>query len=408
MSARVLLGLDVGSTKTCAVIAEVPPSRNGDREPVRILGVGVAPTAGMDRSTVTNLEATSESILAAVREAELVAGREVESAYVGIAGIHTELSRSSGVVAVGGREVDGGHVRRVEEVGRAVAIAPDRELLHAIPQEYVVDGRRGIQDPIGMTATRLESEVCIVTAASAACRDLRKAVDRAGYRPEELVLEPLAGSLAVLGEGERAEGAALVDVGGAGTDVVAFVAGRIRHVRSLPWGANTVTADIAKGLGISAEEAARLKERYGSALRKAVDPSERLEVPGAGAGPPRRISRELLAHIIEQRLDEIFGLVYDDLEEAGVLERLGAGVVLTGGGVCLPGTVELARDVFSLPVRLGEPGLAVGGMAEALRRPRFATGVGLALYGSARERRGGMAEASRLLSRVGEWLRDFF
>lgn len=412
IGSRVLLGLDVGSTKTCAVVAETP-QRNGrdaeaDAEPLRILGIGIAATQGMQRGTLTNLEATTESILEAAREAELVAGREVESAYVGVTGIHADLARSSGVVPIGGKEVGEADVRRVEEVGRTIAIGPDRELLHAIPQEYVVDGRRGIQDPIGMTATRLESEVCIVTAASEVCRELRKAVDRAGYRPEELVLEPLASSLAVLSDRERREGVALVELGGASTDLMVFHDEQLRRVRSLPWGSATITNDIAKGLGVSAAQAERLKERHGSALRSRVDPSERIEVEGPGGGPPRRISRELLAHIIEQRLDEILGLVYDDLEEARLLGRLDAGIVVTGGGVGLPGALELARGVFNLPVRIGEPGGGLSGLTDATRGPRYATGVGLALYGSAREPSGSLAAAGRALSRLGDWLKDFF
>lgn len=410
IGSRVLLGLDVGSTKTCAVLAEAAVARNGTGapEPLRILGIGVVPTEGMDRGIVTNLEATTESVLEAAREAELMGGREVESAYVGIGGLHAEVARSSGVVAVGGREVSAGDVRHVEEVGRAVAIAPDRELVHAIPLEYVVDGRRGIRDPVGMTATRLESEICIVTAASAACRELRKVVDRAGYRAEELVLEPLASSLAVLADRERREGVALVELGGAGTDLVVFEAGQIRHARSFPWGSSTVSNDIAKGLGVSAGEALRLKERHGSALRSRVDPADRVEVSGPGGGPPREVSKELLAHIIEQRMDEILGLVYDDLEAGRLLGRLGCGVVLTGGGSALPGALELARNVFNLPVRAGEPSASLSGLSDAVRRPRYATGVGLALYGSAREPSGGLATASRVLSRLGDWLKDFF
>lgn len=407
---RALLGLDVGSTKTCAVLVEATPGRNGagEPEPLRVLGIGVVPTSGLQAGVVTNLEATTESILEAAREAELVAGREVESAYVGVPGLHAEVACSSGIVVVEGKEIDEADVRRVEEVGRTVALDPGREILHAIPQEYLVDGRRGIQDPIGMTATRLEAEICIVTAATAACLELRKAVDRAGYRPEELVLEPLASSLAVLDDRERRQGVALVELGGSRTDLVVFRSERIERVRSFPWGSATVTSDISKGLGVLPEEAARLKERYGCALRRAVDPAEELEVPGPGGGPPRRIARELLAHIIEQRLDEILGLVYDDLERTGLLAGLGAGIVLTGGGASLPGTVELARGVFNLPVRAGEPSAGLVGLGDAVRRPSYATSVGLALYGSAREPSGGFVTASRVLSGLGAWLKDFF
>lgn len=406
--ARCLVGLDVGSTRTCAVIAEAGGGRELEGEPLRVLGVGMAPTEGIERAAVTHLEAAVASVRAAVREAETMAGYEVESAYVGLPAVHARIFGSRGVVAVSGAEVDGDHLRRVEEVGRAVPISPDQELLHALCQEYLVDGHGGIQDPVGMTATRLEAEVCIVTASARSCRDLRRAVDKAGWRLEELVLEPLAAGLAVLGDEEREAGVALVDVGGASTDVLVFQGRRIRQLRTVPWGSSAVTRDISRGLGVPQEEAERLKERQGEARREAVDPDDRVELTGPGLGAPRKVSRELLAHIIEQRLDEIFGLVYDGLEEDGLLDILGAGVVLTGGGSQLPGTVELARSVFNLPVRLGQPGRGVVGVADPFRKPRLAVAVGLAMYGSGRERGGSIAGAGRVLSRVGEWLRDFF
>lgn len=403
-----LVGLDVGVNETRAVVARAREARNGGGEPLRILGVGVARTEGMTRATVTNLEATTESIRESIQAAELMAGHEVERAYVGVAGVHAHVARSRGVVAVSGAEVHASHLRQVEEVGRAVAIPPDRELIHALCQEYAVDGRGGIEDPIGMTATRLESDVCLVTADSTACRDLRRAVDRAGYRPAELVLEPLASSLAVLRDAEREAEVALVEMGAANTDVVVFHGRRVRYMRSLPWGANTVTRDIARGLGVPEDEAARLKDRHGAARRADVDAAERLELSGPSGGPARDIARDLLAHIIEQRMDEIFGLVYEQLDDAGLLDRLGAGVVLTGEGVSLPGTVELARSVFNLPVRLGEPGGSLIGMADAVRRTRFSTSVGLALYGSMRAPRGRFSGAGRLAGRLSRWLKDFF
>jgi cell division protein FtsA len=402
---RVVVGLDVGSTKTCAVILESGPDGEA---PDRVLGVGIARTEGVRSEAVTDLEATTRSIRESVREAEIMAGLEVESVYVGLTGTHVEVGSSSGVVAVAGHEITDQDMDRVHEVGRAVVVPPDRELLHAIPQEYAVDGRGGIHAPIGMTGTRLEAELCVVTADSGACRDLRRAVDRAGYGVDELVLEPLASSLAVLRESEREAGAALVEVGGARTELAVFQAGRIRRLHSLPWGGQTITNDIVKGLGVPLEEAERLKRDFGAARAALVDREERVEVPGPAPGATRRVSRELLAHIIEQRLDEIFGLVYDDLEEEGLREQLTTGLVLTGGAVSLPGAVDLAQTVFNLPVRLGEPGADLTGLADAVRRPKFATAVGLALYGKMREGGRGSGVASRTLARVTEWLRDFF
>lgn len=403
--ARVVAGLDVGSTKTCAVILETG-REDGGRD--RILGVGLSDTEGVRSDEVTDLEATTRSIREAVREAELMAGLEVEGVFAGVAGRHVRMSESSGVVAVSGEEITRADVDRVHEVGRAVVIPPDRELLHAVPQEYRVDGRTGIQAPVGMAGTRLESEVCLVTAASAACQDLRRAVDRAGYAVEELVLESLAGGMAVLRSREREAGVGLVEVGGASTDVVIFLDDKIQRLSSQRWGGQTVTSDIVKGLGVPVDEAERLKREHGAARGEGIDPSRRLEVEGPSPGTRRTVPRELLVHIIEQRLDEVFGLVYDDLVEQGLLDELSAGVVLSGGGAALPGTVELARDVFNLPVRRGDPGADLGGFADAVRKPKFATAVGLARYGKMRGRREAGFGASRVLARVSDWIREFF
>lgn len=400
----VVAGLDVGSSKTCAVILEGAAEEGG---PERVLGVGLASTEGMRREEVTDLEATTRCIRASLTEAEEMAGVEIRTPWVGLAGGHVEMATSAGVVAVSGAEVTGGDVDRVHEVGRAVVLPPDRVLLHAIPQEYVLDGRRGIEAPVGMSGTRLETEVCVITAGAASCDDLRKAVDRAGYGIEELVAEPLAGSLAVLREKEREGGVALVDVGEAATDLAVFQGGRIRHLSSMRWGGGSVTSDIVKGLGVPEEAAESLKQGHGSALTERVDPEERVEVAGAGPNGKRRVSRELLSHIIEQRMDEVFGLVYDRLDAEGLLRELSAGVVLTGGGVGLADTVELGQRVFNLPVRLGRPGDGLAGFVDAVRKPKFATAVGLGLYGLMRRRQRG-GPATRIVSRVGDWFREFF
>lgn len=402
-----IAGVDIGSTKTCAVISETRVGGDPD-EPLTVLGVGVSPADGMTGPAITNLEAATRSVRAALREAENMAGREVESVYIAVPSAYVETSRSRGVVAVSGAEITPAHVRRVQEVGQAVPISPDRQLIHAICQEYSVDGRGEIQDPVGMMATRLEAEVCIVTADSAVCGDLARVVDRAGYRPEDFVISPLASGLSLLDEADREAGVALVEMGGAATDVLVYGRRRLLHVATMPWGGCAITRDVARGLGVPEEEAIRLKEQYGSARRSAVDPDEQLEVSGPSLGSGRRVSRELLAHIIEQRVDEILGLVYDELEEAGVLDRLGAGIVLAGGGVCTSQTVELARSVFNLPVRLGIPGAGLTGATNAVATPVYATGVGLVIYGNLQRKNTGFSGATRALVRVGGWIRDLF
>ncbi|HEX6909620.1 MAG TPA: cell division protein FtsA, partial [Longimicrobium sp.] len=312
MRPTIVAGLDIGSSKTSVVIAEV----SGDapqRAQVNVLGVGQARTGGIRREIVTDIEATTESVRKAVKEAELMGGVTVQKLYTGIAGEHIHAWPSTGVVAVGrgpggDGEIRPGDVERVQEVARAVVIPGDRELIHAIPQEYIVDAQGGITDPVGMAGTRLEAEVFIVTGSATAGQNVRKAVTRAGYQVAELVLEPLASSLAVVTEDEKEIGVVLVELGGGTTDVCVFHERKIRHLASLPWGGATVTNDIAKGLSLPYAEAGRAKERFGVARTDFVRPNETFELPGAAAGQTRHVARELLAHIIEQRLDEIFGL----------------------------------------------------------------------------------------------------
>jgi cell division protein FtsA len=406
--ARCIAGLDVGTIRTRAVLVEIPAPWGGDEESTRILGVGDVATEGVRNRTVTNLDAATASIRDALREAEEMAGIEVQSVYAGIAGDHVDVHRSSGVVAVPGREIGPEDLESVHEVARAVVLPPDRELLHAIPQDYVVDGVPGVQDPTGMEATRLEAEFCAVTAATTPCQNLRKVVDRAGYRVDELVLTPLATNLAVLDPERRRAGVVLMEVGAAATEVLVFSDERLRLVATLPWGGATVTSDIVKGLGVPAAEAERLKARHGSAQARAVDAEETLDIPGPTPGGRREVSRELLAHIIEQRLDEIFGLVYEELDDKGLIDSLPAGVVLTGGGAALDGAADLAQEVFNLPVSLGTPGAGLAGVVEAVRRPDLAAAVGLSLYGRHRRSDRGGGSAVRALARVTGWLKDFF
>ena len=410
MRANLIAGLDIGTTKTCAVIAEVTRDPR-ERAAVKVLGVGQARTEGMRGEVVTHIEETTETIRSALKEAELMSGCTVDRVYAGISGDHVRASRSLGVVATRGEEITRSDLARVHEVARAVALPPDREVLHAIPQAYRVDNRDGIVDPTGMQAVRLETDVYVVTCASAAAENIRRAVSKAGYRVQRLELEPLASSRAVLTEDEKEVGVAMVEIGGGTTDVAVFTEGKLQHIQILPFGGITVTTDLARGLSIPFAEAERAKERYGAAVAALVDPDEHVELPGPGPGQTREVSRELIAHIIEQRLDEMLGLVSDELGAAGVGGRLGAGIVLTGGGCALPGILELAGQVFTAPARIGMPGEGLTGMAESVARPRFATAAGLALRGADRffeTGEGASTFASGTLARLMAWLREFF
>lgn len=340
-----------------------------------------------------------------------MAGVTVDRVYAGIGGDHIRSRPSIGVVAVQGEEVGEGDVYRVHEVARAVALPPDRELLHAIPQEYRVDHQDGIKDPVGMAATRLETEVHLVTCSAAAAANIRKAVSRAGYRVQELVLDPLASARAVLTEDEKEVGVAMVEIGGGTTDVAAWYEGKIQHLDILPVGGIAVTQDLARGLSIPFAEARRLKETAAAARAALVDPARTVEVPGPGPHQGRQVSLELVCHIVEARLDEMLGMVREQLRRRGLLEVLGAGFVLTGGSTALPGILELAQQTLGGPVRLGIPGEQLAGLADAVARPRFATAAGLVLYGLDRfleTGEGSSTLASGVFGRMGAWLREFF
>ncbi len=410
MRPNLIAGLDIGTTKTVAVIGELTgePRRNPG---LKILGVGQARTAGVRGERVTNLEETTESIRAAIQEAELMAGVEVDRVYVGLSGEHVRAWSSMGVVAVQDDEITPGDVNRVHEVARAVALTPDTEMLHAIPTEYSVDHQRGIKDPVGMNGTRLEAEVYLITCSSTAAGNIRKAVTRAGYGVQEVVLEAVATARAVLTEDEKEVGAAMVEVGGTTTDVAIYYEGKIRHVAVIPIGGQTVTQDLVKGLSIPFHEAQKAKEQFGAASAQFVDPQETVEVPGPAPGQTRHVARELIAHIAEQRLDELFSLVQKEIDDHDLSDKLGAGIVLTGGAAAMPGLVELAQQVFAAPVRLGVPSEGLSGLADSVARPRFAAGAGLALWGSERFAETGEGSStltSGVMTKITAWIKEFF
>lgn len=418
---RLVAGLDIGSARTTAVIAEITgelPRRPG----VRVLGVGQARTTGLRRGVVADIEEATRSVRAAMDEAERMAGARAEAVFCGIAGEHVRAVTSQGIVAVAGDEITRADVDRVNGVARALAIPPDRELLHAIPQEYTVDRTTGIQDPVGMPAMRLETEMYLVTIGSQPAANLRKCVERAGHRVRELVLEPLASALAVLTEDEKELGVTLVELGASATDVAVFHEGKIRHLATVPYGGAHVTSDLVHGVNVSHADAEQLKEQYGVALESMVNADEVIALPGTPTQGERELPRELLAHIIHQRLDEIFDLVVRGVRDAGFGARLNGGVVLSGGGAELPGTAELARDIFGATVRVGRPLDVIGGLREALDTPREATVAGLTLYGASRLALGGATTPppgarrvaasapgmDRWAQRVKLWLQDFF
>jgi cell division protein FtsA len=413
MTANLIVGLDIGTTKTCAVIAELngDPAAARHARTLKIRGVGQARSSGVRGDTVTSLDAATEAIRQAVREAELMAGATVDRVFAGIAGEHIQARSSMGVVAVAGEEITATDVDRVHEVARAIPLGQDRELLHAIPTDYCVDYQSGIKRALGLTATRLETEVFVITTASSAAANIRKAVSRGGYGVQELVLEPLAAARAVLSEDEKEVGVAMIEIGGGTTDLAVFQDGRLRHVHVVSVGGDAVTGDLVKVLGVPWTEAQKLKEQHAHALASEIDPQEVVDVQGPTPGPTRQVARELVARIAEHRMEETLFMVKQEMERQDLLWRLGAGIVLTGGGAALPGMVDLAQRVFAMPVRLGVPGDGLSGLADSVGRPRFATAVGLALHGAERfgeTGQGATTLTSGVVSKMGAWLKEFF
>jgi cell division protein FtsA len=409
MHDRLVAALDLGSSKTFAVIAQ---GTGNAREPgAKILGVGFARTTGVKHGVVRDIEETTRSISQAMRDAERMAGLEVPTVYCGIAGDHVQTRISTGLASVASEEIARSDVQRVDDVAKAVSLGDDYELLHYIPQEYKVDNQGGINDPVGMTGLRLEVEMCLVAVQNKAARNLRKSVERAGYKVSELVLEPLAASLATVTADEKEIGCALIDLGSGSTSIAVFHDGKMRHLSSIPFGGANVTSDIVQGLGVTQGDAERLKEKSGCAFSPLVDTDEVIEIPGTPGQGARQVKRELLAHIIHQRMDEILGLVADRIEEAGYAGRLAAGAILTGGGAQLLGIVELTREVFAMPVREGIPGQGIVGIVDQVQAPRFAVPVGLVLY-AGRQVVGGKLDGGQTVDRmfgpVKRWLQDFF
>jgi cell division protein FtsA len=410
---QLVAALDLGSSKVTAVVAEV----SGDaRNPVaKILGVAVERSTGIRRGVVRDIEESTRAIAKAMKDAQRMAGVEVGTVYCGIAGEHVAGRSSHGMVSVTGDEIRTSDVARVNDMASNVSFGRDHELLHAIPQDYLIDQQPGINEPIGMTGSRLEAEVYLVTVLSSAMQNLRRCVERAGYHVGEFVLEPLAASLAVLTPDERELGCVIVELGGGSTNVAIFHNGKIRHTASLLMAGGHVTSDIVHGLQVTQHDAERLKERYGAAYEPLVPEGDIFDLPSTPAQGARNAHRRVLAHIMHMRLQEILEFALDEVTRAGFQQRLPAGVVLTGGGAETPGIVELARDVFAMPARTGAPGAQLRGLADSVESPGMAVPVGLVLYGARQVAGSGFGTGGRrslgvdkYLGPVKRWLQDFF
>ncbi|HEY0747445.1 MAG TPA: cell division protein FtsA [Steroidobacteraceae bacterium] len=371
---NLLVGLDIGTSKVVAIVGEIKP--DGALE---IIGIGSHPSRGLKKGVVVNIESTVQSIQRAVEEAELMAGCEIHSVYAGIAGSHVRSLNSHGIVAIKDKEVVQGDVERVIDAAKAVAIPADQKILHVLPQEYIIDSQEGIRDPIGMSGVRLEAKVHIVTGADSAAQNIVKCVQRCGLAVDDIVLEQLASSYAVLTEDEKDLGVCVVDIGGGTTDIAVFGGGAIRHTAVIPIAGDQITNDIAVSMRTPTQYAEDIKIKYACALSQLANPDETIEVPSVGDRPPRRLARQTLAEIVEPRYEELFGLIRDELRRAGLEEQVATGIVLTGGSAKMEGAIELAEEVFHLPVRLGIPQY-VTGLSEVVSNPIHATGVGLLLY----------------------------
>jgi cell division protein FtsA len=407
---ELIVGLDIGTTKVCVIIGGF-----NDSGQLEITGVGTTPSRGLRRGVVINIETTVRSIAAAVEAAEMMSGREVISVYTGIAGGHIEGINSRGVVAVTGRgrEITREDVDRVIDAAKAVVIPMDREVLHVIPQEFVVDDQGGIKNPIGMIGVRLEAEVHIITGAVTSAQNIVKCVNRAGFKVNDIVLEPLASSKAVLTQDEKELGVLLIDIGGGTTDVLLHLEGAPYHTEVLSVGGDQVTNDISIMLKTPLEAAEKLKVQAGCCYAPLVQEDEEVHIPGVGGRPPRTMMRSELVEIIQPRMAEILGMIREQIERKGYLNILGGGVVVTGGGSLLTGTAELATEIFNLPARTGYP-VKLGGLVEEYYNPMYATGVGLVLSGAARRDVDYMDTSSSektfssVWDRMRNWFKEFF
>ena len=405
-SGEIIVGLDIGTTKICAIVGELTDSG------IDIIGIGTHPSKGLRKGVVVNIEATVSSIRRAVEEAELMAGAEISHVYTGIAGGHIKGFNSQGIVAVKDKEVREADIARVIDAAKAVAIPLDREVIHVLPQEFIIDDQGGIKEPLGMAGVRLEAKVHIVTGAVSSAQNIVKCANRTGLNVADIVLQPLASAEAVLSDDEKELGVCLVDIGGGTTDIAIFSGGSIVHTAVIALGGNNLTSDIAIGLRTPAHEAERIKQKFGCALASMVSKDETIEVPSVGGRQPRVLGRQILCEILEPRVEEIFQLVHREIQKCGYEDLLASGVVITGGSTLLAGMPELAEEVLGLPVRRGMP-RGIGGLVDVVKSPMYATGVGLVVYGARNldRRMFRIREENvyrKVKGRMREWLEEIF
>jgi cell division protein FtsA len=404
---NLIVGLDIGTSKVVAIVGEVNP----DNE-IEIIGIGSHPSRGLKKGVVVNIESTVQSIQRAVEEAELMAGCQIHSVFAGIAGSHIRSLNSHGIVAIKDKEVAHGDIDRVIDAARAVVIPADQKLLHILPQEFIIDNQEGIREPIGMSGVRLETKVHLVTGAVSAAQNIVKCVRRCGLEVDDIILEQLASSYSVLTDDEKELGICMVDIGGGTTDIAVFTDGAIRHTAVIPIAGDQVTNDIAVALRTPTQYAEEIKIKYACALSQLAGPDETIEVPSVGDRPPRRLSRQTLAEVVEPRYEELLSLIQAELRRSGFEDMIAAGVVLTGGSSKMEGVVELAEEIFHMPVRLGMPH-SVSGLSEVVRNPIYATGVGLLLFGHHNRQEGGkhlhsMKGQQGILERMKSWFQGNF
>ncbi len=405
MAGELIVGLDIGTTKMCAVVGEIQP------DGIEIIGIGSHPSEGLRKGVVINIEKTVNSIKEAIEEAETMAGCEISSVYAGIAGGHIKGFNSHGVIALKEREVTKKDIERVIEAASAVAIPLDREVIHVLTQEFIVDEHDSITDPLGMSGVRLEAKIHIVTGAVTSAQNIIKCANRAGLDVCDIVLESLASSEAVLTNEERNLGVALIDFGGGTTDMAVFLRGAIKHTSVLALGGNNLTYDISIGLRTPSAEAERIKIKYGCGLSSMIGKDETIEVPGVGGRKPRVLSRQILGEILEPRVEEIFTLIHNELVRFGYDQGINSGVVITGGAAEMPGVTEVAEQIFDAPCRTGYP-QGISGLVEVVNKPMYATAVGLVLYGAKRTKEGKKFRIrdtnifSRVMERMKKWFKD--
>jgi cell division protein FtsA len=372
---NLIVGLDIGTSKIVAIVGEISVD-----DEIEIIGIGSNRSRGLKKGVVVNIESTVHSIQRAVEEAELMAGCEIHSVFTGIAGSHIRSLNSHGIVAIRDNEVSGGDVDRVIDAARAVAIPADQKILHILPQEFVIDSQEGVKEPIGMSGVRLEAKVHMVTGAVSAAQNIVKCIRRCGLEVDDIILEQLAASYSVLTEDEKELGICLVDIGGGTTDIAVFTDGAIHHTAVIPIAGDQVTNDIAIALRTPTQHAEDIKVQYACALTQLANPEETIEVPSVGDRPSRRLARQTLAEVVEPRYEELFTLVQAELRRSGFEDLIAAGVVLTGGSSKMEGAVELAEEIFHMPVRIGIPTYVVG-LSDVVKSPIYSTGVGLLLFG---------------------------